>query len=399
MKRARAAGSDNLITTALAGQNGCAAPVPGWHADVAGALLEGIREGAYLADRTGKIRVFNASAEVITGRTAGAVMGVTCAQALGCAQDRGCEASPPPDGGTWAERACRGTRADGSPLVLRVRTCWLRDERGRPAGYLGLFSETSLQESLQRKLVAHERLASLGELASSLVHEIGNPVGVILGFARLLVQEEGRDPGGEIRQRIYDEADRCRAIVGQFLDYARSSRSSPRPTPLNLGDLARDTIQLLSYRMLRQGVRWELAWEADIPLVEADPGEVKQVLLNVLLNAVEAMEGGGTLQVSGRRIERETTVGGDSLLSPRAAVLRRPWVELWVEDEGPGLGTLDPERAFEAFFTTKEKGGGLGLAVCRRILGAWGGEMLLQNRVGAGARAVLRLPAWESEGG
>lgn len=351
-----------------------------------------------MADRNGRIRVFNPSAEVITGRTAGAVLGGPCSQALGCPGEKGCAGEEPPSANRWLERVCRGTRADGSSVVLRVRTRWVCDGAGRPAGQLGIFSEVSLQESLQRKLVAHERLASLGELASSLVHEIGNPVGVILGFARLLVQEEGRDPGGEIRQRIYSEAERCREIVGQFLDYARSSRSSPRPTPLNLGDLARDVIHLLSYRMMRQGVRWELDWEGGSPLVEADPGEMKQVLLNVILNAVEAMEGGGTVRVSGRRIERETTVGGDSLLSPRAAVVSEPWVEVRVEDEGPGLGTLAPERAFEAFFTTKEKGGGLGLAVCRRILGQWGGEILLENRAAGGARAILRLPGWVSEG-
>jgi signal transduction histidine kinase len=268
------------------------------------------------------------------------------------------------------------------------------DRAGRPTGQLGLFSEVSLQESLQRKLVAHERMASLGELASSLVHEIGNPVGVILGFARLLVEEGGRDPGGELRERIYAEAQRCREIVGQFLDYARSSRTLPRPTPLNLGDLVRETLALVAYRMKRQGIAWQVGWEPETPLVEADPGEMKQVLLNLLLNAVEAMGEGGTVRISGRRLERETLVGGDSLLAPRPAVLRRAWAEVRVEDEGSGLGSLDPERFFEPFFTTKEKGGGLGLLVCRRILGEWGGEISLANRPGGGVCATVRLPGW-----
>jgi signal transduction histidine kinase len=278
--------------------------------------------------------------------------------------------------------------------MLRLRTRWVSDPAGRPGDLLGIFSEVSLQESLQRKLVAHERMASLGELASSLVHEIGNPVGVILGFARLLVEEAGRDPGGELRERIYAEAQRCREIVGQFLDYARSSRALPRPTPLNLGDLVRETLALVAYRMKRQGLAWEVGWEPETPLVEADPGEMKQVFLNLLLNAVEAMGEGGTVRIFGRRVERETLVGGDSLLAPTPAVLRRAWTEVWVEDEGPGLGNLEPERFFEPFFTTKEKGGGLGLLVCRRILGEWGGEITLENRPGGGARATLRLPGW-----
>lgn len=360
---------------------------------LAAALLAGMREGAFLAGLEGDVRVFGPAAEVITGRGAGEVLGGDWRRALGCpsGEDRGAAVSP---GNSWTERTCRGTRADGSPLVLRLRTRWVGDRAGRPAAQLGLFSEVSLQESLQRKLVAHERMASLGELASSLVHEIGNPVGVILGFARLLVQEEGRDPGGELRERIYAEAQRCREIVGQFLDYARSSRTLPRPTPLNLGDLVRDTIALISYRMKRQGIAWEVAWEPETPLVEADPGELKQVLLNVLLNAVEAMGEGGTVRISGQRLDRETLVGGDSLLAPRSAVLRRAWAEVRVEDQGSGLGDLDPERLFEAFYTTKEKGGGLGLLVCRRILGEWGGEITLENRPGGGACATLRLPGW-----
>lgn len=366
-------------------------------ADLAAALLEGVREGVFLTGPGGEIRSFNPAAEVITGRTSGEVVGGPCARALGCAEAGSCALAGALPGKTWTERLCRGTRADGRPAVLRLRMRAIVDGAGRPAGTVAVFSEASLQESLQKKLVAYERLASLGELATSLVHEVGNPVAVILGFASLLIQEEGRDPGGELRERIYREAERCREIVGQLLEYARSSRYSPRPIPLNVGDVARETVQLLGYRMKRQGVRCGLEWETGAPLVEADPGEMKQVLLNVLLNAVEAMGEGGTVTVTGRRIERETTVGGDSLLRPRAELVRRPWLEVRVEDEGPGLGPIEPDRLFEAFYTTKEKGGGLGLPVCKRIVGALGGEIFLRNREGGGACAVLRLPAWASE--
>lgn len=393
MGRRRGSGSENDNTRGRRKPNGSSMQTPGGEGHLASLLLAGMREGAFLAGPEGDVRSFNPAAEVITGRGAGEVLGGSYLRALGCddREERGAPTSP---AGVWTERTCRGTRADGSPLVLCLRTRWVGDRAGRPAGQLGLFSEVSLQDTLQRKLVAHERMASLGELASSLVHEIGNPLGVILGFARLLVEEEGRDPGGEFRERIYAEAQRCREIVGQFLDYARSSRTLARPTPLNLGDLVRETLSLLSYRMKRQRIVWEVEWEPDTPLVEADPGEMKQVFLNLLLNAVEAMGEGGTVRISGRRVERETLVGGDSLLSPRPAVLRRAGAEVRVEDEGPGLGSLDPERLFEPFFTTKDKGGGLGLPVCRRILGEWGGEIRLENRPGGGACATIRLPGW-----
>ncbi len=362
--------------------------------DLAAALLEGVAEGVYVTDLGGAIREFNASAEVLTGRSSGEVVGGPCSQALGCEDPSSCPLGRLASGRVWVEGVCRGARADGRPLAVRLRARTLWDRAGRVAGVVGVFSDASAQESLQRKLVAYERLASLGELATSLVHEVGNPVGVILGFARLLVQEEGKDPDGELRDRIYREAERCREIVGQLLDYARSSRHSPRPIPLNLADVARETVHLLSYRMRRQGVRCEFEWDPAVPLVEADPGEMKQVLVNVLLNAVDAMASGGTIRVTGAPVERETATGGDSLLSPRVETRREAWVEVRVEDEGEGLGAVDPERFFEPFYTTKEKGGGLGLPVCRRLVAERGGEVTLANREGGGACAVIRLPAW-----
>jgi len=371
----------------------CEESASGWN-DLGVALLEGVAEGVFVADLGGAIRRFNPSAEVLTGRTAGDVVGGSCSQALGCGDPSACPLGRLAPGRVWAEGLCRGVRADGRPLAVRLRARTLWDGAGRVAGLVAIFSDASLQESLQRKLVGYERLASLGELATSLVHEVGNPVGVILGFARLLVQEEGKDPGGELRDRIYHEAERCREIVGQLLDYARSSRHSPRPIPLNLSDVARETVHLLSYRMRRQGVRCELEWDPAAPLVEADPGEMKQVLVNVLLNAVDAMASGGTLRVTGALLERETATGGDSLLCPRVKTRREPWVEVRVEDEGEGLGSVDPERFFEPFYTTKEKGGGLGLPVCRRLVTERGGEVSLGNREGRGACAVIRLPAW-----
>ncbi|HSH70572.1 MAG TPA: PAS domain S-box protein, partial [Deferrisomatales bacterium] len=155
------------------------------------ACLEATGDGICLTDLEGRIQRVNPAAEIMTGRTSGEAVGLDCCEFLGCGDRSVCPLTRPAQGKAWEEATCRGTRTDGSLLVLRTRTRLVFDAVGRPAGRVLLFSESSLQESLQRKMVVYERQASLGELATSLVHEVGNPVSVILGFARLLIQQQG----------------------------------------------------------------------------------------------------------------------------------------------------------------------------------------------------------------
>ncbi|MDF1554533.1 MAG: ATP-binding protein [Deferrisomatales bacterium] len=361
------------------------------------ACLEATGDGICLTDLEGRIQRVNPAAEIMTGRTSGEAVGLACCEFLGCGDRSACPLTRPAQGKAWEEATCRGTRTDGSLLVLRTRTRLVFDAVGRPAGRVLLFSESSLQESLQRKMVVYERQASLGELATSLVHEVGNPVSVILGFARLLIQQEGDDPGGEVRERIFREAERCRRIVEQLLDYARSASSqNPRLVPLGLKGVVEDTLSLLSYRVRRRGVATEVVWDPETPFVLADPGEMKQVFLNLMINALDATGEGGRIRVSSHKRVREVTVGGDSLLNPRARVEERPWVEVRVENDGVGLGTANPEQFFVPFFTTKEGGGGLGLPVCRRIIDERGGGIRLENLPGKGACAVVELPGYRA---
>jgi two-component system nitrogen regulation sensor histidine kinase GlnL len=362
--------------------------------DTLDACLEATGDGVCLTDLDGRIERVNPAAEIMTGRTSGEAVGLACCEFLGCSDRGACPLERADRGTAWEESLCRGTRADGSALVLRTRTRLVFDAAGRPGGRAVLFSEASLQESLQRKMVVYERQASLGELATSLVHEVGNPVSVILGFARLLIQQDGVDPEGEVRERIFREAERCRRIVEQLLDYARSSSQSQRLVPLGLKGVVSDTLDLLSYRVKRRGVATEVAWDPETPFVLADPGEMKQVFLNLLLNALDATGEGGRIRVSSRPRVREVTVGGDSLLEPRARVEARPWAEVRVENDGVGLGTTNPEQFFAPFFTTKEGGGGLGLPVCRRIIDERGGTIRLENLPGKGACAVVELPGY-----
>jgi signal transduction histidine kinase len=119
---------------------------------------------------------------------------------------------------------------------------------------------------------------------------------------------------------------------------------------------------------------------------------MKQVFINLLINALDASASGGKVRIAGSSFVREVPVGGESLLRPRPSLRQESWARVSVEDRGVGLGPGDPERFFAPFYSTKEKGGGLGLAVCRRIVEQLGGRLWLQSGEETGARAVLELP-------
>jgi len=365
--------------------------VKGLKYDIGDALWEGVPCAAFVTDTQGRVVGWNPAAEILTGRLAPEVEGRPWQEAVGRPEPGGDPADS--RGNAWVDMVCDATRADGRHMRLRLRSRPVRDPAGRPAGRLWLATDHSLRDAVDRKLVQYERLATLGELAASVVHEVGNPVSVILGFAALLQSETETDPDGSIRRRIYEEAHRCRTLIDQLLGYARSATTGSAPAPMRLAVVVGETLPLVRHRLQRAQVSVDSRVPSDLPPVWGDASELKQVVLNLLLNAADVTPRGGVVEVVGDVVERQEERGGDSLLDPVLRLERQRRVRLRVGDRGPGLGGEDPERFFEPFVTTKEKGGGLGLTVCRRIVEAWGGTIRLEEREGGGAWAVVELPA------
>jgi PAS domain S-box-containing protein len=222
----------------------------------------------------------------------------------------------------------------------------------------------------QDQLIRKERLAALGELAAVVAHEVRNPLGVIfnaIGSLRRLVRPTG---DAEMLLSIVDEeASRLNRIVGDLLDFAR-----PTTPLLQLEPVERVVDEAVAAALARAGPEVKLEREVDpgLPPVPMDARLVHQAVLNVALNAVQAMPGGGRLRT---RLARD----GDAIL-------------LEVEDDGPGIPEDVRARVFEPFFTTKASGTGLGLAVVKRILEEHGGEVHAGGRPGAGAIVTLRFP-------
>lgn len=277
--------------------------------------------------------------------------------------------------------ALRG--ADETYGLLCVRDDRVRDAFSPEEVLLlkGLAAQASIaieNSRLYQRLKQRDRLAALGGMAAGLAHEIRNPLGAIKASAQFL-SEPSDEPGStEFLDIIVEEVDRLNRVVSSFLDYARPSTGDPTPTQIN--GVVQRTLQLLGPDLGEIEPKLELSDK--LPPVRIDAERLRQVLINLGLNASQAMEGNGELVVrTGRRWLREPN--GE----------RRLWVELEVSDTGPGIPERVRQNLFVPFVTTKDAGTGLGLAISQRIVNTAGGDIEVRSLEGVGTTFVVRLPA------
>jgi signal transduction histidine kinase len=228
-------------------------------------------------------------------------------------------------------------------------------------------------QSMQEQLLRSERLAAIGQLAAGVSHEIDNPVGIILGHAELLLEdlEEG-DPLRDDVAAIIEECRRRKRITGGLLGFARSPEGHQDRVDLN--QLVEETVGSLMPQKLFKDLDLRTDYSAEKLYVTGDADQLRQVLINVLLNAAQALQGGGQLQVS---LARQS----DHAL-------------IHVDDSGPGIPEADRERIFQPFYSTKAhgEGTGLGLPLCRKLVEAQGGEIYAHQAPMGGARLLVLLP-------
>ena len=225
---------------------------------------------------------------------------------------------------------------------------------------------------LAEKLRERERLAAVGAMAAGLAHEIRNPLGAIKGAAEYLDPSEG-PPDPELLKVIVEEVNRLNTVVTQFLDYARPFRA--RFSPVNLNNVIQRTARLVAAAHRSVTLELDLDLEPSLPIIEADGEQLKQVILNLVLNAQDASrETSSEVRICTRRLTG------------------RKMVELRVIDRGVGIPEGDLKQVFIPFFTTKQQGTGLGLAVCHRIVMSHGGTIHAESQVGFGTDFVIQLP-------
>jgi two-component system NtrC family sensor kinase len=225
----------------------------------------------------------------------------------------------------------------------------------------------------ENQLIQSDKVASLGKLAAGVAHEINSPLTGILTYSSLLLKEKKEgDPDKEDLEVIVNETNRCKNIVKGLLDYAR--QTAPQKVLSDINQLVNKSIDLIAHQASLQNVKIEKKTSPDLPRIMIDLGQIQQVFINILLNAIEAMSEGGTLTI------RTGMEGG--------------MVVVRFTDTGVGIPEENLPKILDPFFTTKEqgKGTGLGLSVSYGIISRHKGKLEVKSKVGKGTTFTVKLP-------
>jgi len=266
----------------------------------------------------------------------------------------------------------------------------LAENKDRLEAHIRSLEAANLElKQAREEVLRSEKLSSLGRLAAGVAHEVGNPMGAILGYTNLLADHVKDNPEAiDYLGRVEKEVTRINAIVRELLDFSRPSLSEPSPVDVNA--LIMESTSFLARQSLMSSVKIETQVEQDVGTVWADAGQLKQVLVNLILNARDSMEEGGSLTVAGRRI---------SLATKETDSGRHPTelIEISVSDTGKGIAASELNKIFDPFYSTKPpgKGTGLGLAISLRIIESFGGSIRVESAEGKGSTFAVELPLWE----
>ena len=261
---------------------------------------------------------------------------------------------------------------DGQMQYFELTSFPIKDDRGRVRYVIEITKDVTDRKRLEQQLLHTERLASMGTLASSLAHEINNPLSVILGFTQdLLTEIDAGDERSASLKIIEAEAIRCGRVLQRLLHFARAH--PPEMSEVELEKVLQSVATLIRPQAKKSGVEVRLKLPKLLPVLQGDPHQLEQLFLNLVLNALQAMPGGGKLSLQAE---------------PEKGQLRTV-----VADTGSGIDPADLPRVFDPFFSRKgEAGTGLGLAICQRIVAAHGGTITLESEPGKGTRAVVMFP-------
>jgi two-component system cell cycle sensor histidine kinase/response regulator CckA len=289
---------------------------------------------------------------------------------------------------------------DGRVVSVRDEATIVQDEQGRPLFAQGFLLDVSDQEAareehdrLESELRQAQRLEAIGRLAGGIAHDFNNVLAVIIGFAKLLLRDlAADDPQREKAEQIARAGERAAALTQQLLAFSR--RQLLMPQTLNLNDVIADVRRLLE-RLIGEDIRLEVVLDPELGNVTADPGQLEQVILNLAVNARDAMPTGGRLAIKTTNLDADDSdLAGDGNHSSRTGVM------LSISDTGPGMDESTRARAFDPFFTTKEtgKGTGLGLATVYGIVTQSGGSIQIDSTPGHGTTFTIQLPRTHGSG-
>ncbi len=329
-------------------------------------ILQCVSNGVIAFDGNGVVNTVNRAAEELLGRDSADMIGRTCTEIFGESDLCGI-IDDALRNRTTSRRMETMLLRKGERIWLGFNTALLTDRQGRNEGVILSFSDLTEVKRLQEQVELKERLMALGEMSAGIAHELRNPMAVIAGYLNLLAKKQ-ENAGQAIIRDIAAEIEGMNRIIGDLLTFARPAALNRAPS--DVGELLAASIE--SVLQARKGDGEIVTRTRREPATASvDEGLMRQVFGNVIQNAVESMPGGGTLTV-GASSNREVVVT--------------------IGDTGGGIATEIVRKIFLPFFTTKEQGVGMGLALAHKIVTAHGGRIEVESREGEGTTFTITLP-------
>ena len=353
------------------------------------AFIESAAEGILIVDEAGQIVVANGQIEAMFGYTQRELLGQPMELLLPervrgrHVGHRGSYVAEPRVRRMGRGLDLTGRRRDGTEFPLEISLSYVRTPQG--VRMMAFVTDITERLALERAARQSEKLAALGTLSAGIAHELNNPLGIINSRIELMLIESEDEPlSATVREDlevIHRQVQRVARLVGGLLSYARPAGSQRGPVDLNR--VVNEVLLLVQKELGKKGVRVSTTLDRSLPVILGEHSALEQVLLNLVTNAQQAIEG-----------------AGEVVIETRPATSRPGWVELVVTDTGRGIPADQMSRIFDPYFTTKATGTGLGLSITFRIVEEHAGTIRVRSDAGRGAEFLLSFPvATEPAGG
>jgi len=358
-------------------------------------ILASMTNGLVTLNMEGRIVKWNDMAACITGYTVGEVEGRLCRELFASNASfmrlllDGVQGKR-----VWWDRGVSFIRPDGHEVPIEINTSLLEDEIGQTTGLLGIFRDLSLVRELEQRLRRADRLAAVGRMAAMVAHEIKNPLVALKTFVDM-VPRRAKDPAFITRFQdiVPKEVDRVNAIMEELLELSRPPRISPRP--LHVHEIIARCVALYEQQAAERGITIVQELAPGLAYVRADPEYLSRAVGNLAINAIQAMTAGGRLTIrTGNGVPWQSTLGETTAHVDlgTAADTALAFVFITLADTGTGMTPEQLDSLFTPFFTTKEKGTGLGLALTHKIIEEHQGHLHVESQFGIGSTFTILLP-------
>lgn len=338
-------------------------------------LLETMGNAVISVDNKGIIKTFNRKSEEIFGKRREEALDKDCQEVLNLNIEEEC---------IFKKCLLERKNIDQEIIleekglnkkILEVNTSFLTGELGEITGVVAEIRDVTEIKNLNEEIARNKRLTALGKLSAGIAHEIRNPLSSIRGLAQFVYNSFSKnDERKEDLNTIIQEVDRLNKLVVQVLDYAKVKELNL--TYFSINNLVNKMVELFKQEIKNKQIRFYLELSPDISQIQADEDQIRQILMNIIINAIQAISEKGEIKIK----TEKCLIKGDSGL------------KLIIEDNGVGISEKDLNQIFDPFFSTKEQGSGLGLSIVYKLVEGHQGEIKVESKEGEGTKFIIYLP-------